>query len=112
MFGTSGPAHHGCMTVERVRFHCAGQRGGGQGMPFRAHEGLGGGGGGEKPPGGKLQCATAAMPFTIPGHGSPRPALVSVQRARPTQACCASARKPASSHAPGEKSGQSPAGVP
>lgn len=113
MLGTSAPAHQGCITVERIRAHCGGQRGGGQGMPLSAQAGLGGGGGGEKPPGGALQCATAAMPLTTPGHGSARPALESVQRAAPTQARRASARKAASSQpAPAEKAGQAPVGAP
>ena len=77
-------------------------------------EGGGRGPSGEKPPGAAEQCATAAIDFSTPGHGSGREAVESVQFRAPMHAAAAKAAKPPSLHAlaGAYHAGQAPAWLP
>ncbi len=100
------------MTDDCVRFQ-VGVHVGGLHTPESAHVGGGGGGGGAHPPGGCEQCATAAMAFTTPPHGSPRVADESVHDAFPRQVAFANAANVLSLHVgDGLKDGHAPVGVP
>ena len=75
----------GSQVVEYSSSHCGCHGGGGQGPPLAKHEG--GTGYTALPPGGREQCAFAAMAFTTPPQGSP--CEVSVQFCCPTHVACA-----------------------